>query len=424
MAHVTGHPSQLYSDKYTHNIGQTFAAHSDTAALIAATHGNTTRGYYHQIEKPPSWKYPQDVGEDVKASINYNTHDSSEYAKKRLGEINKQSYEPFIFFEFLQVMSSSKWAEYKKLQQTYDGDDFWTTDYARETALDPESYGDYDAVTKTSEFMETEIKPMLAAVERDPNVFDKARRVYNGSVALYMPTDIAINDTVVYNEETRKAAATLRALKNNFNDNWINPTYLTDQSLTALVVAGVVGASKFIGRGKKDIPVKVYKGFMGTLQKFFAGSGATVMAGLGGLAIGSILSPETQRHIGKVLNPHEYMAYQSTGMRNFTFTWKFLPDNPDESVQCREIIKHFRIAAHAERLDTLRLSVPDHVVTSFHGAGDMIQLPPTVIESTTVSYNPNAASFFKHNGAPVEVDLSVTLKEMVPIYKDDVRSGY
>ena len=383
---------------------------------------------WYRIDEIVSLKYPQTVGEDFNTTVNYNSHEASEYAKMRINDtregfgIKEEAYEPFMFFEFLEVMPENMHKAlkarnkktFKKAEEKSD-EIIDTVGEGSQVFLEYQ-IGEFEEITESNEFIE--------ALSTDTSIFDKAKRVYNGSIALYMPTDIAINDTVVYNEETRKAAATLRALKNNFNDNWINPTYLTDQTLTALVVAGVVGASKFIGRGKKDIPVKVYKGFMGTLQKFFAGSGSTMLAGLGGLAIGSILSPETQRHIGKVSNPHEYMAYQSTGMRNFTFTWKFLPDNPDESVQCREIIKHFRIAAHAERLDTLRLSVPDHVVTSFHGAGDMIQLPPTVIESTTVSYNPNAASFFKHNGAPVEVDLSVTLKEMVPIYKDDVRSGY
>jgi hypothetical protein len=61
---------------------------------------------------------------------------------------------------------------------------------------------------------------------------------------------------------------------------------------------------------------------------------------------------------------------------------------------------------------------------SFHGAKDMIQLPPCVIESVNATYNPNVSSFFKINNAPVEVGLAVTLKEMVPIYVDDVMAGY
>ena len=70
------------------------------------------------------------------------------------------------------------------------------------------------------------------------------------------------------------------------------------------------------------------------------------------------------------------------------------------------------------------VTVPDHVVVSFHGARDMVQLPPCVIESVNVTYNPNVSSFFKQNNSPVEVGLAVTLKEMVPIYVEDVEAGY
>ena len=70
------------------------------------------------------------------------------------------------------------------------------------------------------------------------------------------------------------------------------------------------------------------------------------------------------------------------------------------------------------------VTVPDHVVTSFHGAKDMIQLPPCFIESVNVTYNPNNSSFFKRNNAPVEIGLGVTMKEIVPIYAADVDKGY
>jgi hypothetical protein len=54
----------------------------------------------------------------------------------------------------------------------------------------------------------------------------------------------------------------------------------------------------------------------------------------------------------------------------------------------------------------------------------MIQLPACFIETVNVTYNPNNTSFFKRNNAPVEIGLSVGLKEIVPIYADDVERGY
>ena len=76
-----------------------------------------------------------------------------------------------------------------------------------------------------------------------------------------------------------------------------------------------------------------------------------------------------------------------------------------------------------EKTSSTLVTVPDHVVTSFHGAKDMIQLPPCFIESVNVTYNPNNSSFFKRNNAPVEIGLSVSLKEIVPIYARRCREG-
>ena len=53
----------------------------------------------------------------------------------------------------------------------------------------------------------------------------------------------------------------------------------------------------------------------------------------------------------------------------------------------------------------------------------MIQLPPLVIESVNVTYNPNNSSFFKNGDNPVEVAMSVTFKEIVPIYRQDIEGG-
>ena len=104
-------------------------------------------------------------------------------------------------------------------------------------------------------------------------------------------------------------------------------------------------------------------------------------------------------------------------------TLRYSAINKLDKKQVTQIIKSFRRAAHAKRNDSLTLTVPDHVVTSFHGAGDMIQMPPTVIESVNVTYNPNNTSFFKNGNNPVEVAMSVTFKEIVPIYRHDIEGG-
>jgi hypothetical protein len=233
------------------------------------------------------------------------------------------------------------------------------------------------------------------------SVKDQVQRDYAGSIALYMPTDIQINDTMVYNEDSRKFAAAFRELVDQGTSSFANKAVTTSKA--AFAAYGYVAA--------KMIP------------KMGGALGA-----IAGFGLGDVVGTEMQRATGQMLNPNEFIQYTSTGLRTFTFNWTFLPDNKYESEQATGIIKFFRKSAHAKKNDPITVTVPDHCIVSFHGAGgkdvEMIQLPPCVIENVSVTYNPNVTSFFKVNNAPVEIGLTVGLKEMVPIYNDDVEKGY
>ena len=398
------------------------------------THPEVKRNdyFYKTSARPPSYKYPQTVGEDFNNEINYNTHDSSEFAKQRNSNtnnnINEETAEPFMFFEFLTIIEEKKYEQHKAIHDDYYDSQTRSITFRGqlgELALDARNFADYDETTKTSAFQEQNAE-LIEAVAKDPEMFDKARREYNGSIALYMPTDIQINDTIVYNEDTRQIMGSVSALNNDEQDDFINATTGTNIGvLTAMsAVAGFLskrgaGALTKLAAKATGNNAAIKSRAAAILGKF----GTTTAAILGGSAA-VLLAPEAQRSTGKALNPHEFMAYGSTGMRNFTFSWTMLPDSQEESDQCSALIKHFRMAAHATREGALRVTVPDHVIVSFHGARDMIQLPAVVIESVNVIYNPNNSSFFKQNNAPVEIGLSVTLKEIVPIYRQDVMEGF
>jgi len=370
-------------------------------------------------------KYPESVGEDFNSVINYNTHQSSEYAKLRNSDktpergIDEEAYEPFMFFEFLELISEEKLDKFKEANdKNKEASKALGQNIEEMNNVKGETEAFKDAKAQVFYNWRTEARKEFAdaagVTSGDlegsswKDIFDKAKRVYGGSIALYMPTDIAINDTIVYNEESRKIAGILQGADEM---DKVNATSATSSTFLG-AMGGGLGWLVEAGEDKKWMPKSISK---------ILGKGTGV---LGGAGAAQVIGPETQRHTGYLLNPHEYMAYQSTGMRNFTFNWTFLPDNENESESAVDIIKKFRMAAHAKREDALRISVPDHLIVSFHGAADMIQLPPLVIESVGVTYNPNNASYFKHNNSPVEINLTVTLKEIVPIYKHDVEAGF
>ena len=240
-------------------------------------------------------------------------------------------------------------------------------------------------------------------VEWWKNIFDTAFRDYTGSVALYMPKDIQINDQMVYNEDTRQIGALAESIFTNGDAQWgdvFNPTIMFSPTITTAIGGGI---GKLMPKG---------------------GNTAAAIAAFAGYGIGDIISTELQRTSGKIANPNELLRYASTSLRTFTFNWIFLPDSEDESKQITGLIKLFRKSAHATLNSSTLITVPDHCVVSFHGAADMVQIPPCYIESVNVNYNPNNSSFFKQGNRPVEIGLSVNLKEIIPIYQEDVEDGY
>ena len=370
------------------------------------------------------WKYPETVGNDtIYDDINFNSDETSEYAVARMSHISTATHEPFMLFEFMKV----------------DNDDYGTG-----TANAITGFGSDVATTFKNAIGkgETDIvgnhnNANSIAVDEDTSLMDKAedtfekikswaksisnlvKRKYTGSIALYMPTDIQINDQMVYNEDSRKMGALAETLFSGNYEDAFNPTTLT--STAALTAIGFVGG-KAAGFGKTvagKLPL------IGGLSKKLLGSGGSgVMSALAGAGLAQVVSTEIQRGSGKIANPNEILMYQSTAMRTFSFSWTILPDSLDESKQAAGLIKMFRMSAHARKDNLMIVTVPDHVIVSFHGAKDMIQLPPCVIESVNVTYIPNSSSFFKENNAPVEIGLVISLKEMAPIYAGDVDKGY
>ncbi len=363
------------------------------------------------------WKYPETVGNDTGVDdINFNSNATSEYAKKRMNAIDTSTNEPFMMFEFMRVdndnygektsqyvqatgktiwkhtLTSAIKTNFNKKQMTADGREM--VDAMGEGWGTLKSLGPSNTAKMLAERTFMKIKEWAQSIGTLVN------RKYMGSVSLYMPTGIEINDQMVYNDDSRKMGAFAKTLFSDDYADIFNPTTLT--SPTALATGGFLAGA-----------IPGVSGVMGTLV---------------GAGLGTVVSTEVQRGSGKIANPNEITMYNSTALRSFTFSWTILPDSSDESEQATGLIKMFRMGAHAKKDNKMLITVPDHVIVSFHGAGtkrtEMIQLPPCVIESVNVSYNPNNTSFFKQNNAPVEIALSIGLKEMAPIYQDDVMAGY
>ena len=357
------------------------------------------------------WKYPETVGNDTHVdTISFNSNESSPYSIQRLDKTSTMTNEPFMMFEFMKIDEGASAAAQpavptekasrpiKDLTASSDGpagkQGFAPINW---DAMRPSMVGENKSLAHKYTDTVDNVWDSITGFFKD--LVNTAKRNYVGSVALYMPTDIQINDQLVYNEDTRRIGGIAESIltgEGGFKDvaNW---TVLTSPEVLA-------------GGSLLATWLKIPK--------------AGMISTLAGYGVGTVLQTELQRSTGKIANPNELLRYQQTELRSFTFTWTILPDTEYESKQAVGLIKMFRKAAHATRDTAVLVTVPDHVIVSFHGARDMIQLPPCYIESVNVTYNPNNSSFFKQNNSPVEVGLALTLKEIIPIYSSDIDKGY
>jgi|LWDU01.1.fsa_nt_gi hypothetical protein len=245
------------------------------------------------------------------------------------------------------------------------------------------------------------IKKMTANAKLDQN---PNRETY-AHVGLYMPPTITIQDGANYEASSRAALAAAASLtgadRKDGETDKTNNSADTTVAMNAMLGMGLTGGGLVAGAA--------------------GGLGMKNMSGLAGAGqIINLVGKESNRILGRALNPNEYMQFKSSQLRTFTLNFKFLPVSENESKNTDFIIRQFRSAMYPIRNSGITLTVPDIVDIKFKNVGGMVSMPEVYITNINVTYNPNSASFFKQGGRPVEIDMAVELQEIHPIHRKDV----
>jgi hypothetical protein len=133
--------------------------------------------------------------------------------------------------------------------------------------------------------------------------------------------------------------------------------------------------------------------------------------------------------LGAVPNPAASQLFQGVGFRRHSFSWTFAAKNADESARIKEIIK--KIKMHS--LPTYTSSTgaffnypdivqPEFRPTSTSGSSfpDLYSFKKCVIKECNVNYAPQSTpAFFLGTGAPVLIQLSISLDEMEYLTQED-----
>ena len=122
------------------------------------------------------------------------------------------------------------------------------------------------------------------------------------------------------------------------------------------------------------------------------------------------------------VNKYQRATYETQNIRTFTFAFKFAAQNQDDTNRITEIENIFRKATYPRKVGGIALQYPPVVQVEFKLGEDRNYAFPkifrTQITSFNTTYNQSTNAFYK-SGAPIEVDMSITLQEDTQLYRDE-----
>ena len=268
----------------------------------------------------------------------------------------------------------------------------------------PGGYGSYTGDEKPG--IEFSVTDANSRMSKDAN------RLMKYLIELPIPQDLSDSNSVTWGEDRANAlelaalAVAQEAMQGNIGENAVN---LAQTAVTALNT-GI------------DIP-----GLKSDTQ-------AAVRAALSGAAIGALgsnVSPQSviSRSTGQILNNNLELLFQGVNLRTFPYSITFSPRGPEEARIVKDIIRRLKtsMAPKAGEFDGtaggIFIQSPDVFQLKF--LKDDVDHPflhafkLCALTGMSVNYT-NAGTYTSYeDGTPVNIRMSLTFKELNPIYHED-----
>ena len=147
-----------------------------------------------------------------------------------------------------------------------------------------------------------------------------------------------------------------------------------------------------------------------------------------------------QRAEGRMINNNLELLFNGPSLRSFNFNFKFRPRSPDEADEIRKIIRAFKInSAPVRSADFMFLVTPNIFRIQYIYNQDvdpnesrisltktsrehpyMNRIKPCALVGMNVNYTPEGSYMtYSDGGSMTGYDLSLSFKELEPIYQDD-----
>ena len=167
-----------------------------------------------------------------------------------------------------------------------------------------------------------------------------------------------------------------------------------------------------------EVRKAVMKGASKVQNMGAADAAATVNAVLGG---GGAISSAIGNALGQAPNPHVTAIFRGVQLREFSFTFKLIPDNIQEANMINKILNVIRNRALPERnanTGGLTLNYPHEaeisIITGSPASGgkiNTVRFKPCHIQSVGINHTSEGMQFYR-DGQPLGRDLTIGFKEI------------
>ena len=202
----------------------------------------------------------------------------------------------------------------------------------------------------------------------------------------------------------------------------INATNKTDWNSDELNAVDAATAQFILTTGNSGVGDAISE-----VQKKFdnAAMGDVKAALLAALASGAgKTNTLTSRNQGQVLNPNMELLFKGPSLRDFSFKWKLAPRNSKEAKVVLQIIRFFKQGMAPIRSEgTLFLKTPMTFELMYTHKGQehkaLNKFKECALAGCQVDYTPDATYNTYKDGIMTAYDMTLSFKELSPIYNDD-----
>lgn len=123
-------------------------------------------------------------------------------------------------------------------------------------------------------------------------------------------------------------------------------------------------------------------------------------------------------------NPNVISTFTGSGQRSFSYKFSMVSSSAKESEVINDICKIFRISAYPEGDVFMLRYPPKWNITFKRNNADMQYIPrlfDLYLTAVTTSINPQSGASYHIDGAPIDVDLTVSFKESRVLTANDIK---